>query len=251
MYKILIVEDELPMLQGLKDNLELEGYEVDTASDGKAGLEKLRSSQYHLALLDVMMPKMSGFDVCKTVRREGNKTPIIMLTAKGEEIDKVLGLEIGADDYITKPFSFKELSIRIKNLLIQRRHLREKYSSDVIFKPENVTPNKADQEFLQNAVGVVEKNISNSDFDSEEFANQIFLSRSQLHRKIQSISGQSTGEFIRTIRLKKAAGLILENKFSITQIALEVGFNSPSHFTKAFKQMFECLPSEFIDRNNI
>nr|HMN26386.1 helix-turn-helix transcriptional regulator [Ignavibacteriaceae bacterium] len=135
-------------------------------------------------------------------------------------------------------------------LLQQRKQLREKFGKDVIFKPENITPNKADQEFLQNAISIVEKNISNYDFDSDELAKQIFLSRSQLHRKIQSISGQSTGEFIRTIRLKKAAGLILEKKFSVTQIALEVGFNSPSHFTKAFKQMFECLPSEFINRSN-
>jgi DNA-binding response OmpR family regulator len=120
MYKILIVEDEAPMLQGLKDNLEIEGYSVDTASDGKAGLEKIRSNSYHLVLMDVMMPQMSGFDVCKTVRREGVSTPIIMLTAKGEEIDKVLGLEIGADDYITKPFSLRELLARIKAIL--RRH---------------------------------------------------------------------------------------------------------------------------------
>ena len=128
--------------------------------------------------------------------------------------------------------------------------MREKFGKDVIFKPENITPNKADQEFLQNAISIVEKNISNYDFDSEKFAKQIFLSRSQLHRKIQLISGQSTGEFIRTIRLKKAAGLILEKKLSVTQIAFEVGFNSPSHFTKAFKQMFDCLPSEFINRSN-
>ena len=103
---------------------------------------------------------------------------------------------------------------------------------------------------MQNAKSIVDKNISDPEFDSEKFGEQIFLSRSQLHRKLQNISGQSTGEFIRTIRLKKAAGLILEKKLSITQIAYEVGFNSPSHFTKAFKQMFGCLPSEFLDRSN-
>jgi DNA-binding response OmpR family regulator len=123
MYKILIVEDEAPMLQGLKDNLEIEGYSVDTAPDGKAGLEKIRSNSYHLILMDVMMPLMSGFDVCKIARREGVSTPIIMLTAKGEEIDKVLGLEIGADDYITKPFSLRELLARIKAVL-------RRYSTD-------------------------------------------------------------------------------------------------------------------------
>lgn len=117
MSKILIVEDEPNMRLGLKDNLEFEGYEVDVAEDGEAGLQKILASDFNLVLLDVMLPKMSGFDVCKTVRSKGNRTPVILLTAKGEEIDKVLGLELGADDYVTKPFSLRELLARIKAVL--------------------------------------------------------------------------------------------------------------------------------------
>lgn len=117
MIHILIVEDEVSMLKGLQDNLEFEGYQVDTASNGTEGLKKLLSNKYHLILLDVMMPEMSGFDVCKSARTRGIKTPIIMLTAKAEEIDKVLGLEFGADDYITKPFSLRELLARIRAIL--------------------------------------------------------------------------------------------------------------------------------------
>ncbi|MGD8779662.1 MAG: response regulator transcription factor [Ignavibacteria bacterium] len=117
MTKILIVEDEPSMRLGLKDNLEFEGYEVDFAEDGEIGLEKIRTNIYSLVLLDVMLPKLSGFDICKTIRKEGIKTPIILLTAKGEEIDKVLGLELGADDYVTKPFSLRELIARIKAVL--------------------------------------------------------------------------------------------------------------------------------------
>lgn len=117
MAKILIVEDEPAMQLGLKDNLEFEGYEVEIAGDGEKGLEMIRSSSYNLVLLDIMLPKMSGLDVCKKVREEKNKTPIILLTAKGEEIDKVLGLELGADDYVTKPFSLRELLARIKAIL--------------------------------------------------------------------------------------------------------------------------------------
>ncbi|MDR3666884.1 MAG: response regulator transcription factor [Ignavibacteriaceae bacterium] len=117
MIKILIVEDEPNMRMGLKDNLEFEGYEVDYAEDGQAGLEKILHNKYNLVLLDVMMPKLSGFDVCKTVRKNGINTPIILLTAKGEEIDKILGLELGADDYVTKPFSLRELLARIKAIL--------------------------------------------------------------------------------------------------------------------------------------
>jgi DNA-binding response OmpR family regulator len=117
MIKILIVEDEPNMRLGLKDNLEFEGYEVDIATDGEAGLNKILENDYNLVLLDVMLPQKSGFDVCKIVRKQGITIPIILLTAKGEEIDKVLGLELGADDYVTKPFSIRELLARIKAIL--------------------------------------------------------------------------------------------------------------------------------------
>jgi len=116
-YSILVVEDEPAMLSGLKDNLEFEGYLVDTANEGNLGLKKILENKYHLVLLDVMLPNISGFDICKNVRRQGINTPIILLTAKGEEIDKVLGLEFGADDYITKPFGLRELLARIKAVL--------------------------------------------------------------------------------------------------------------------------------------
>ena len=117
---ILIVEDEPNMIVGLKDNFEVEGFTVDTARDGESGLEKILQNKYDLVVLDVMLPKLSGFDVCKTVRKKENDTPIILLTARSEEIDKVLGLELGADDYLTKPFSIRELIARIKAVLRRR-----------------------------------------------------------------------------------------------------------------------------------
>lgn len=117
MARILIIEDEPAMQLGLKDNLEFENYEVDVASEGETGLQKIKSGQHDLVLLDVMLPKLSGFDICKAARAAGIKTPIILLTARGEEIDKVLGLELGADDYITKPFSVRELLARVKAML--------------------------------------------------------------------------------------------------------------------------------------
>jgi DNA-binding response OmpR family regulator len=118
--KILIVEDEPNMSRGLRDNLEFEGYDVDLAADGLTGLNRILSERYDLILLDVMMPEMSGFDVCKKAREKGVDSPIIVLTAKSEEIDKVLGLELGADDYMTKPFSVRELLARIKAILRRR-----------------------------------------------------------------------------------------------------------------------------------
>ncbi|WKN43180.1 response regulator transcription factor [Tunicatimonas pelagia] len=117
MKKILIVEDEPSMRMGLGDNLEFEGYEVATSSDGQEGLQRILNESFDLVILDVMLPSMSGFEICKATRKKGNNTPIILLTAKGEEIDKVRGLELGADDYITKPFSLRELLARIKAVL--------------------------------------------------------------------------------------------------------------------------------------
>lgn len=123
MPKILVVDDEQNMRTGLKDNLEFEGYDVDTANDGVQGLKKILDNSYNLIILDVMMPKKSGFDVCKEARKAGITTPVILLTAKGEEIDKVVGLEIGADDYVTKPFSLRELLARVKAILRRSENL--------------------------------------------------------------------------------------------------------------------------------
>ena len=132
MSKILIVEDEPNMRLGLKDNLEFEGYEVNLAEDGETGLKHILEGNYSLVLLDVMLPKISGYDICKTVRKSGNDIPIILLTAKGEEIDKVLGLELGADDYVTKPFSLRELLARIKAVLRRAEERSEVKNKDFI-----------------------------------------------------------------------------------------------------------------------
>lgn len=132
MFRILIVEDEPAMRLGLTDNLEFEGYEVDFVEDGEAGIEALTTKSYDLVLLDVMLPKISGFDVCRNIRKAGSKIPIILLTARGEEIDKVLGLELGADDYVTKPFSVRELMARVKALLRRSQSETEVNQKEVV-----------------------------------------------------------------------------------------------------------------------
>ncbi len=131
MSRILIVEDEQAMMIGLRDNLEFEGYQVDTADRGDDGMKKILSGNYNLVLLDVMLPGMSGFDVCKKTRAASIETPIILLTARGEELDKVLGLELGADDYVTKPFSLRELLARIK-VILRRAGGRVQKDTDLI-----------------------------------------------------------------------------------------------------------------------
>jgi len=247
---ILIVEDSEDVRIYLQDILK-QDYDILISENGEKGLNEALENLPDLIISDVMMPIMDGIEFCKRIKSDWktSHTPVILLTAKASSESKIEGLETGADDYVTKPFSFKELSIRIKNLLNQRKVLKEKFGKSFNVPVSDNNLSKADQEFLDKAKAIVEKNISNAEFDSDLFAQEIYLSRSQLHRKIQSITGQSTGEFIRTIRLKKAAQLILDKTLSVTQISFEVGFNSPSHFSKAFKQMFDCLPSEFIDRS--
>ena len=117
MNRVLVVEDETAILQGLRDNLEFEGYQVFTAADGIAGMELIRKHDPHLIVLDLMLPRLSGYELCRKLRAEGVHTPILMLTARGEEADRVLGLDLGADDYVTKPFSVRELMARVRALL--------------------------------------------------------------------------------------------------------------------------------------
>ncbi len=248
---ILIVEDSEDVrsyLNGLLKN----DYRIYEAVDGEDGVKKTSELIPDLIISDVMMPSMDGMEFCKKVKTDWltSHIPVILLTAKASPESKIEGLETGADDYLTKPFSSNELSVRIKNLLEQRKKLRERFSKEIKIEPSSIAVTSLDNEFLQKAFDVAEKNLSNTEFNSEAFAKEMFVSRSQLHRKLLAITSQAPGEFLRTFRLKRAATFILEKRLSITQIAFEVGFSSPSHFTKAFRQQFNCLPTEFIEKNN-
>jgi DNA-binding response OmpR family regulator len=166
MKKILIVEDELSMIKGLKDNLEFEGYEVDTAMEGNQGLQKVLHGNFDLILLDVMLPGVSGFDICRTARKEGVETPIILLTAKGEEIDKVVGLELGADDYITKPFSLRELLARIKAILRRAPAGKEESGESSLVSIGNIQVNFKNYQALE---GKTEVKMSHKEFEVLHF----------------------------------------------------------------------------------
>ncbi|HVO73133.1 MAG TPA: ATP-binding protein, partial [Ignavibacteriaceae bacterium] len=246
---ILIVEDSDDVRKYLIDILK-SVYNLAEAENGEEGLRLTIEKMPDLILSDVMMPKMDGMEFCHRIKSnwETSHIPVIMLTAKASTENRLEGLETGADDYLTKPFDTKELYIRIRNLLEQHRRLREKFSKDINISAGTLAVNKADNEFLRKAFAVTEKNVSNADFNSEMFASEMYVSRSQLHRKLIAVTGEAPGEFIRSIRLKFAARLLLEKNLSVTQIALEVGFSSPSHFTKAFQLQFGCLPSEFKSR---
>ena len=166
MKKILIIEDEFNMVNGLKDNLEFEGYEVEFAMEGVSGLEKIMRNKYDLILLDIMLPQISGFDICKAVRKQGINTPIVLLTAKGEEIDKVLGLELGADDYITKPFSLRELLARIKAILRRVQNENEEGLEPEFISIGNI---KVNFKTYQSMAGAKEIRMSYKEFEILHF----------------------------------------------------------------------------------
>jgi signal transduction histidine kinase/ligand-binding sensor domain-containing protein/DNA-binding response OmpR family regulator len=248
---ILIVEDSEDVRSYLNSLLKSD-YRIYEAVNGEDGVKKTSELIPDLIISDVMMPSMNGMEFCKKVKTDWltSHIPVILLTAKASAQSKIEGLETGADAYLTKPFNSNELSVRIRNLLEQRKMLREKFSKEIKVEPASIAVTSLDNEFLQKAFDVAEKNLSNTEFNSEAFAKEMFVSRSQLHRKLLAITSQAPGEFLRTFRLKRAATFILEKRLSITQVAFEVGFSSPSHFTKAFRQQFNCLPTEFIEKNN-
>lgn len=247
---ILFVEDSEDVRKYVYDLLKTD-YDVLLEESAEAGIEVTKNNLPDLIISDVMMPGMDGFEFCKKIKSDWKTShiPVILLTAKVTHQSKLEGLELGADDYITKPFDYNELFIRIKNLLTQRKQLKEKFSKEILFKAESITENKSDQEFITKLISVIEKYLHDENFDSEVLAKEVFLSRSRLTRKLHLIYGRGPGEFIRNYKLNRAAKMIIENKLSITQIAYEVGFGSPAQFTRAFQKHFNCLPSEFKGLN--
>jgi DNA-binding response OmpR family regulator len=243
---LLIVDDSEDVRNYLSGLLEGE-YKISQAENGEEGLKVASEINPDLIISDVMMPSMDGLEFCNKIKSNWmtSDIPVILLTAKASTESKLEGLEIGADDYLTKPFDSKELFARIKNLLEQRRRVRDKYNKDLEIKTESGELNSADSEFINKSLELLQKNIDKTNFGTEQLAKELFVSRTQLHRKILSITGQAPGEFIRIFKLKRAAQLLLEGKFSVTQVAYEIGFSSPAQFTRAFTKQFNCLPSEF------
>ena len=247
---ILLVEDSQDVRLYLYDLLKSD-YTIYQAINGKEGISIAQEKMPDLIISDIMMPEMDGMEFCRRIKTDWltSHIPVILLTAKASGESKIEGLETGADDYLTKPFSSRELFVRIKNLLEQRKRLREKFSKAEDLKPAETTPNPLDEEFLQKAFALIEKNLDDVNFDNDTFAKEMFLSRMQLHRKLQAITGQTPGDFIRTFRLKRAAQLLKENRLPVTQIAFEVGYSSPSQFTRAFTKQFNCTPSEYSNQS--
>jgi len=244
---ILIVEDNDDMRQFIKENIQTT-YKVAEAVDGEDGLKKALENIPDLIISDVLMPKLNGYEFCNTIKTDERTShiPVILLTSKAETNSRIMGLETGADDYLTKPFYSTELLLRVKNLIDQRKKLREKFGKEISLKPKDIAVTSTDEKFLTRVLEIVEKNVSNENFTAEDFAENVGMSKTLLNRKLNALTDASANEFIRTYRLKKAARLLSGRSGNISEIAYEVGFNNPSYFAESFKKLFGYSPSEYL-----
>ncbi len=244
---ILVVEDNADVRTYIKGYL-IPAYQVVEARDGAEGVKKAQEAIPDLIISDVMMPKRDGYEVCKTLKRDEKTShiPIILLTAKAASENKIEGLETGADDYLVKPFEPKELLVRVKNLIDMRRKLRERFSTSTPLRPGEIAVTSADDEFLRRAKGIVEGRMADEQFSVEEFASVLFMSRSQLHRKLTALTNLSASDFIRYLRLHRAMDLLRSGSGTISEIAYKVGFTDPSHFSRSFRDQFGVTPSDSL-----
>ncbi|WP_300701564.1 hybrid sensor histidine kinase/response regulator transcription factor [Bacteroides sp.] len=243
---ILIVEDNTDIRQYLSTELG-QSYRILEAENGEEALNILKEQEIDLVLTDVMMPVMDGLKLCKHIKQNlyTCHIPVIMLSAKTDLKEQLEGLQVGADDYIPKPFSLAVMTTKIKNLFRTRHRAIEHYSNSLEIEPEKVALNALDEELLKKAVEIVEKHMDNVDFSTYEFAREMCMSRSNLHIKMKALTGEATNEFIRKIRFNKACKLLKEERYTVAEISTFVGFNTPSYFTNCFKKHFGCLPSEY------
>lgn len=245
---ILIVEDNEDLRLFIKKEL-MTDYNIIEANNGQIGYNKALKYTPDLIVADVMMPVMTGFEMTQKVKTDKNIShiPVILLTAMASEEHRIEGLEARADDYVVKPFNRKELLLRIQNSIQNRQRLREKFERSITVNPSEIATTSLDEQFLKKALEIVEEYIDDETLDAERFSKLIGYSRNGTYKKLVALTGQPTTEFIRSIRLKRAAQLITQKAGSTTEIAYKTGFSNLSYFSKCFKEYFGVNPSEFIE----
>ena len=250
-YRVLIVDDDLEIGRYISTELG-RFYKFGTCTNGKEGLRELLTNEYDLVISDVMMPEMDGFTMLRMIKTNINIShiPVIMLTSKADVANRLEGLERGADAFLAKPFDLEELRMNIENLIHNRQRLKGKFSgaqlqAELVEQPE-VKGN--DELLMERIMKVVNKNLSNSDFNVDMLTQEVGISRAQLHRKMKELTGISTSEFIRNIRLEQAARLLKEQKINVTPVAYTVGFSNLAHFSTIFRKHFGVAPSEYAEQ---
>lgn len=258
-FTILVVEDNEELKAFLK-NILSENYTVITAPNGKKGLQHAVDNIPDLIISDVMMPVMDGLEMIRQIKENNNicHIPIIVLSAKASLDDRIAGLEQGVDDYITKPFSATYLKTRIASLLRQRKSLQEIYMAKLteekkIAVAEALTPSQPqitpyDEQFMQKVMEFIEEQMDNAELTIDEFAEHLMLSRTIFYRKLKSIIGLTPVDFIREVRIKRAAQLIDSGEYNFSQVAYMTGFNDPKYFSKCFKKIVGITPSEYKEK---
>jgi signal transduction histidine kinase/DNA-binding response OmpR family regulator/ligand-binding sensor domain-containing protein len=248
---ILLVDDSDDIRQYLAGLLQDE-FEVLEAEDGSVGHKMALEAMPDLIISDVMMPQMNGIELCRELKHNmaTSHIPIILLTARASEAYELNGLQTGADDYITKPFNPLIVQMRVRNMLDNRKKLKAFYLKKVKFQPvtEGEPAENLDEVFLNKAIELVNSNLQNENLGIEMMVDHLFMSQSTLFRKIKSLTGLSITGFIRALRIKKAAQLILQSNMKMSDVAFEVGFNDYKYFKKSFQQQFGCLPSEYREK---
>ncbi len=244
---VLLVEDNEDFRSYLRDNLQLH-YKVYEASNGKEGWQTALLKHPDLIVSDISMPYMDGIELSGKIKsdKRTNHIPIILLTALTGEEDQIKGLETGATDYITKPFNFEVLNAKIKNLLVLNNTLKNTYSKQIKVVAPEIEIESDDQKLLNKIMLYLEDNLTNPKLSVEELSRQVGMSRSSLYSKLLEITGQTPVEYIRSVKLDKAAVLLEKSDMYVSEVAYTVGFATPKYFAKSFKEKFGMLPSEYI-----
>ena len=250
---ILLVVEDNPDVRALIKSHFTPKFKVLEANDGREGWEIALNAIPDVIISDVLMPDVDGYEFCRKIKKDERTShiPVLLLTALHSKEHEMKGLSCGADDYITKPFDLNILQTKIDNMLSVRNSLKEKYSGEITLQPKNIVISSPDEKFLNRVVAAVEENISDADLDIERFAQKVGVSRMQLYRKLDALTDMTVKEFIRNIRLKRAAQLLLQEKMSVSEIAYAVGFKDLSHFRKCFRQLYGMNASEYIQKNSL
>lgn len=245
--KILIIEDDADIREFLKKEIS-SYFEVVTEADGAAGFERAQVYDADLIVCDVLMPGMNGYEVTRKLKNEFSTShiPIILLTAMSTTENKLEGVGSGADAYITKPFSFKLLLAQIVQLIEQREKLREKYLNDPSIERPAIYTSEKDKQFLDKLQAIMDQELGNPEFTMEDFAVRMKLGRTVFSKKVRGLTGNTPNEYFRIFRLKKAAELLLEGNYNVSEVSYKVGISDPLYFSRCFKTQYGVSPSVYL-----